>query len=273
VGQACPTGAGICEAIPKTCTVSLFQNTECEEPQYEMPTVSIDVLPAGVPALTRALNRKSPSGGTPMGPAIRGVMKHLQARLQANPGRKVALVLASDGLPGNCTRNDIPSIAMDLNAAFMATSSIPTYVIGVFSRTEVATAQPQLDQLAMGGGTTNAFILTATDDPNMRLLDALNTIRGAALACEYMIPTPAKGDLDFSKVNVRYTSTGGPENIPYVERMDRCDPMRGGWYYDVHPGMGKPSRVMVCPATCARFKTEKSSQVELVFGCATSVIN
>jgi hypothetical protein len=273
VGQACPMGAGICEAIPKTCTVSLFQNTECEEPQYEMPSVSIDVLPAGLPALTRALNRKSPSGGTPMGPAIRGVMKHLQARLQANPGRKLALVLASDGLPGNCTRNDIPSIAMDLNAAFMATSSIPTYVIGVFSRTEVATAQPQLDQLAMGGGTTSAFILTATDDLNMRLLDALNTIRGAALACEYTIPTPAKGDLDFSKVNVRYTSTGGPENIPYVERMDRCDPMRGGWYYDVHPSMGKPSRVMVCPATCARFKTEKSSQVELVFGCATSVIN
>ncbi len=88
-----------------------------------------------------------------MGPAVRGVLKHLQARLQANPGRKVVLVLASDGLPGGCARNDIPSIAMDINAAFMATPSIPTYVIGVFSQTELARAQPQLDQLAMGGGT------------------------------------------------------------------------------------------------------------------------
>jgi hypothetical protein len=271
VGQACPMAGGTCEAAPKSCSNSYA--TECNEDRYDALAVPIDTLPMAQPALTKALNRKEPGGGTPMGPAIRSVLKSLQARQQANPGRKLALVLASDGLPGGCARNDIPAIATDLNAAFMATSSIPTYVIGVFSRTEVMTAQAQLDQLAMGGGTTKAFILTATDDLNMRLLDALNTIRGAALACEYVIPTPAKGDLDFSKVNVRYTSTGGPENIPYVERMDRCDPMRGGWYYDVHPSMGKPSRVMVCPATCARFKTEKSSQVELVFGCATSVIN
>ena len=154
---------------------------------------AIDALPMAQPALTRALNRKEPTGGTPMGPAIRGVLKHLQARQQANPGRKVALILASDGLPGGCTRNDIPSIAMDLNAAFMATPSIPTYVIGVFSPTELARAQPQLDQLAMGGGTNTAFVLTANDDLNMRLLEALNQIRGAALACEYQIPAPDEG--------------------------------------------------------------------------------
>jgi hypothetical protein len=272
LNQACPMGGGMCEGTPKVCTIGA-SGSECEETRYEAPTVTIESLPMAQPALTRALNRKEPNGGTPMGPAVRGVLKHLQQRLQANPGRKVALVLASDGLPGACDRNDIPSIAMDLSAAFMATPSIPTYIIGVFSSFELARAQPQLDQLAMGGGTSKAFVLTAQDDLNMRLLEALNQIRGAALACEYKIPQPMKGDLDFGKVNVRYTSAAGPENIPYVERMDRCDPMRGGWYYDVHPSMGKPSRVMVCPATCTRFKTEKSSQVELVFGCATGVIN
>jgi hypothetical protein len=272
LGQACPMAGGTCEAAPKACTVGGL-TAECEETRYEAPSVTIDSLPMAQPALTRALNRKEPTGGTPMGPAVRGVLKHLQARLQANPGRKVVLILASDGLPGGCTRNDIPSIAMDINAAFMATPSIPTYVIGVFSQLELARAQPQLDQLAMSGGTNTAFVLTAQDDLNMRLLEALDQIRGAALACEYRIPAPMKGDLDFGKVNVRYTGPAGTENIPYVERMDRCDPMRGGWYYDVHPSMGKPSRVMVCPATCTRFKTEKSSQVELVFGCATAVIN
>ena len=186
-------GGGTCEASPKVCTVRLPRPPSAMKPRYEAPTVSIDSLPMAQPALTRALNRKEPTGGTPMGPAIRGVLKHLQARLQANPGRKVALVLASDGLPGGCTRNDIPSIAMDLNAAFMATPSIPTYVIGVFSQTELARAQPQLDQLAMGGGTNKAFVLTAQDDLNMRLLDALNQIRGAALACEYRIPDPDEG--------------------------------------------------------------------------------
>ena len=210
----------------------------------------------------------------PMGPAARGVLTHLRARQMANPGRKVALILVSDGLPGACTRNDIPSIAMDLQAAFMGTPSIPTYVIGVFSQAELMRSQPQLDQLAMGGGTMTAFVLTATDDLNMRLLDALNQIRGAALACEYRIPAPqAGGSIDYGKVNVRYTGAAGPQNIPYVERMDRCDPMRGGWYYDTNPAMGKPARVMICPASCSQFKTDKSAQVELVFGCATQGID
>jgi hypothetical protein len=272
IGQPCPMNGGTCEAPAKICNNNY--TSECSETRYDAPAVTIEALPMAQPALTRALNRKEPGGGTPMGPAVRGVLRHLQARLQANPGRKVALILASDGLPSGCTGNDVPSVAMDLNGAFMSMQSIPTYVIGVFSPTEVMRAQTQLDQLAMGGGTDKAFILTATDDLNMRLLDALNQIRGAALACEYKIPEPQQGgDLDFGKVNVRYTGAAGPENIPYVERMDRCDPTRGGWYYDVHPNMGKPARVMVCPATCTRFKTEKSSQVELVFGCATQVIN
>jgi hypothetical protein len=155
----------------------------------------------------------------------------------------------------------------------MGPPSVPTYVIGVFSQLELAMAGPQLAQLAMAGGTNQAFVLTATDDLNMRLLDALNQIRGAALACEYRIPAMQAGGVDFGKVNVRYTSAAGPQDIPYVERMDRCDPMRGGWYYDVHPSMGRPTRVLVCPATCSRFKSDGSAQVELVFGCATRVID
>jgi hypothetical protein len=271
IGQPCPMAGGMCVAQIKTCSIG--GTAECEDARYETPAVPIDTLPAAQVALIRALNGKSPEGGTPLGPALRGVITHLKARQAANPGRKVALVLASDGLPGACQRNDIPTIATDLAAALMATPSIPTYVIGVFSPAELTRAQPQLDQLAMGGGTNKAFVLTATDDLNMRLLDALNQIRGAALACEYRIPAPEKGTLDFGKVNIQYTSGAAPENIPYVERMDRCDPTRGGWYYDVHPSMGTPAKVMVCPATCARFKTDQNAKVELVFGCATSVIN
>jgi hypothetical protein len=276
VGQACPMGAGTCEAAPKTCSnANLIGGVlaECDEALYQAPAVAIDVLPMGQMALTRALDRKTPTGGTPMGPAVRGVLAHLRARLQADPGRKVALILASDGLPGGCQRNDTPSIAADLTAAFMGPPSIPTYVIGVFSQGELPQAEPQLTQLAMAGGTTRAFVLTATADLNTRLLDALNQIRGAALACEYRIPTMQMGGVDFAKVNVRYTGSAGPQDIPYVERMDRCDPTRGGWYYDVHPSMGRPSRVLVCPATCTRFKSDGSAQVELVFGCATRVVD
>jgi hypothetical protein len=270
LGQPCPMGAGDCQGYPRTCA-SVFGG--CDETSYAMPTVPIQPLPAGLAFFNRVISRKTPDGGTPMGPAVRGVLNHLRARLAANPGHKVALILASDGLPSGCQRGDIASIAADLNAAFAGSPSIPTYVIGVFSQSELAMARPQLDSLAAGGGTGQAFVLTASDDLNARLLEALEQIRGFAVACDYRIPAPAVGSLDYGKVNVRFSGAAGPENVPYVESIDRCDPVRGGWYYDVHPAAGKPGRVLMCPATCSRFKAERSVQVDLVFGCATQNID
>jgi hypothetical protein len=238
-----------------------------------VPAVAIQQLPMARGPLTRTLARKTPIGGTPLGPAVRGVLGHLRARLTADPSRKAALIVTSDGLPEGCDRNQIPDIAADIGAAFGGTPSVPTYVIGVFGADEIGMARPQMDTLARSGGTGQAHVLTAGDDLNMRLLDALNQIRGAALACEYRIPAMPAGKLDFDRVNVRHTGPAGPENVPYVETMARCDPARGGWYYDVPPAMGTPTRVIICPATCARFNAEKSAQVDLVFGCATQRID
>jgi hypothetical protein len=49
--------------------------------------------------------------------------------------------------------------------------------------------------------------------------------------------------------------------------------MRGGWYYDDPPATGKPTRILVCPASCSRFKGAPDAKVNLVFGCATQVID
>ena len=237
-GQACAMGGGMCEVPPKTCIIG-GTNLACDEASYNRLAVPIVALPMGQGTLMGALDRKAPQGATPMGPAVRGVLAQLRARVTADPGRKVALILASDGLPGGCQRNDIPSIAADVAGAFMAQPSIPTYVIGVFSPTELAMVRPQLDQVAMGGGTGQAYVLSATDDLNMRLLDALAQIRGAALACEYRIPAMPSRKLDFAKVNVRHIGPAGPENVPYVERVDGCDATRGGWYYDYTPTLSR----------------------------------
>jgi hypothetical protein len=45
----------------------------------------------------------------------------------------------------------------------------------------------------------------------------------------------------------------------------------GGWYYDTDPRVSS-ARVLVCAATCDRFKGEPNARVDLVFGCATKVI-
>jgi hypothetical protein len=70
-------------------------------------------VPANQADLVRAVLAKNPVGSTPMGPAVRGVLTQLRAHLAANPGRKVALVLVGDGLPGGCAMNDIPSSRPD----------------------------------------------------------------------------------------------------------------------------------------------------------------
>jgi hypothetical protein len=271
-GQPCPGGSGTCQPPARSCRL-LFPTLECDQVVHERPAVAISDLPAAEARVVGALNANEPIGGTPMGPAVRGALAHIRARLQANPGRRAALIMASDGLPDpQCPMSDIPAIAATLAEAYGGTPSIPTYVIGVFGEMELAMAQMAMNQLAMAGGSNQAFVLEANADLTRRLQEALNQIRGAALACEYRIPPPSGGPIDFQKVNVRYTGAAGAENIPYVERADRCDPMRGGWYYDVPPAMGVPSRILTCDATCRRFNSDQTGKVELVFGCGTQVI-
>jgi hypothetical protein len=273
VGQGCPGMAGTCMPAGRTCVTNLGTE-ECAPASYEKPVVAIGTLPTAQMPLLSALNANEPLGGTPMGPAVRGALGQLRVHLQANPGRKAVLVLVGDGIPSSsCPMNDIPAIAVDIGGAYMGTPSIPTYVIGVFTPEELMMSQMQLDTLAMAGGSNRAIVLAANNDLTQRLQEALNQIRGAALACEYQIPPPSSGRIDFGQVNVRHSGGGATENIPYVERADRCDPMRGGWYYDVPPAMGVPTRILTCEATCRHFRTDTAGKVELVFGCSTRVID
>ncbi|HEY0709581.1 MAG TPA: hypothetical protein VGG33_22410, partial [Polyangia bacterium] len=68
-------------------------------------------------------------------------------------------------------------------------------------------------------------------------------------------------------------SGGAREDVAYVKTMSNCDPTRGGWYFDVDPAMGTPTRVLVCPSTCTQFKKDGNAKVDLLFGCATRTID
>jgi hypothetical protein len=45
----------------------------------------------------------------------------------------------------------------------------------------------------------------------------------------------------------------------------------GGWYYDTDPDVEDPSRIVVCPTTCATFGAASNASVEIAVGCATLV--
>jgi hypothetical protein len=274
VGMPCPDGGAgdTCMARPTSCRAN--STAWCAE-NYEQAQVAIGALPIHEPALTRALIAQRPFGGTPMGPAVRGGLARLRAHVLANPGRRVALVLVSDGLPdGFCGGNFAQRIVEDVAGAQMvAMPAIPTYVIGVFAQVDIPRAQPVLAQLATAGGTGQPFVLMTSADLGQRFQEALNQIRGTALACEFTIPA-GMGAIDYTRVNVRWRGANSQEDLLYVGSAARCDPTRGGWYFDVDPATGgTPKRVLICDASCTKFKSDAAAKVELRFGCKTRAID
>ena len=77
--------------------------------------------------------------------------------------------------------------------------------------------------------------------------------------------------IDYGKVNLRFKGSTGAEDVLGAGKVERCDPVNGGWYYDV-VATGTPTRVIACEATCRKFKADPSASVELTFGCRTRYV-
>jgi hypothetical protein len=275
LGGACPGGAGTCLAIGKTCVMSDFSDS-CNPRLFNRVSVDIDLLPAATARLVSVLAATNPDGGTPMVQAVQGTVPYMRDYLATHPGHRMALILATDGFPSTCgavgTGDALGAVVAEVAAARMMSPSITTYAIGVFDPKIEPNGPVAVNRIAVAGGTDTAFVVAPNVDLSARLLEALEKIRGAALPCEFKIPAPASGTIDYSKVNVHFKGSTGEEDLLYVIRADRCDPVRGGWYYDVDPAAGTPQNVVVCPATCQRFKADGKPRVDLGFGCKTRII-
>ena len=210
-------------------------------------------------------------------------MQVAQQQAAANPNHKVAVVLVTDGFPSECLPGDIPGIASIAAAgaagvpgAATGKPAVPTFVIGVFGPAEAAAATTNLNSLASGGGTGTAVVISTSQNVSQALQTALNQIRTTAVACQYQIP-PANGGgaINFGKVNVELTAGTPPVStaVGYVKTKASCDPVRGGWYYDVDPAAGgTPSLISTCDATCAQLRANTAGRVDIVLGCQTFTI-
>ncbi len=270
VGQPCEGGTAgdLCSPAPTVCKMPI---DSCRPGDYEPPRVAIDNVPAVVGPLMQGLAAIKPGGNTPITPAVTGAARYLQSYLAAHPGHRGALVLGTDVGPAGCDGDTVEAVAAVLAAFRQASPPIFTYVIGSVSPGDTIRGADAV-RLAEAGGTREPFILNASAaDLGSKFLQALSLIRGSALACEFRIPTPRSGVIDYGRVNIRFTSATGPEDLGYVGSAAGCSSGKEGWYYDVDPGQGQPMTVKVCDSTCARFKAEGSGAVELLFGCRTRV--
>ena len=271
VGQACGTDAngfdrGAC--VGQSSGVCGAADS-CVDADYAIPKVPIAQLPGGATAITGALAAKSPDGSTPTSAALAGAITAATNYAKANPEHSVIAVLATDGLPTECTTS-LASIAATAKSAYGGTPSIKTFVVGVFAANETVSAQSNLDFIASNGGTKKAFVVTQGATTTQQFIDAMTQIRGAALPCEYDVPVPTSGTPDFGKINVVYTPSSGNKSI-YANRANAAAcTATGGWYYDVDPNTGTPKKIALCPASCDAIQASVG-QVEVVIGCVTQV--
>jgi hypothetical protein len=257
----CPAGCGNCLQFPVIGGVCEGSPTSCDVMEYATPAVAIAELPGVASDIQTAMANNSPSGGTPTAPALTGAIDYARTHAMANPGHEVIVVLATDGNPQGCSPEDIPSIRAIAEGGVSGTPSILTFVIGV------GDLEANLDQIAQGGGSMDAFMVDAGGNVEQQFLDALEAIKGQALGCAYTIPLPEGGEADYDHVNVVYTPDGGSgQTIPYVGSPDQCPPGGDGWYYD---NAQDPTQILLCPGTCDRVEGDTTGEVEVVLGCAT----
>ena len=67
-------------------------------------------------------------------------------------------------------------------------------------------------------------------------------------------------------------AAGKASDLLYVGQAGRCDPARGGWYYDSDPATTTPTRVLLCDSICKSVVGDETGAIELRFGCRTRIV-
>lgn len=271
-GATCGAAQDLCRELPGRCA----QYESCAAEDYARPAVPIAPLPGAAAALRATLTATRPEGSTPTGPALTGAHQYARTHGLANPGKRVAVVLATDGFPTSCSPRSTPELSTLATAALAGSPSVPTFAIGVFTPDEAAAARANLDALARAGGTSRALLVDASGNVEAAFARALASVRAAALSCEYLLPTDPSGRADYTQLNLRYTNSRMVSAfLGHVRDAAACDPQRGGWYYDASPDAGAeaPALVRTCPATCDMLRGDPGGRIDLIFGCKTIEID
>lgn len=242
--------------------------TSCTPDDYASPSVPVTL---DHDAVLRSLAEREPTGETPTGAAIRGACGYAKDWKKANADHSVVVLLLTDGEPkapmscssGTCcpTLDDAVQAAADCRRG---EPQIATYVLGVGPFLD------NLQQIARAGGTDHAYLI-GDQDVERQVLQALNSIRGAAsIPCELKLPESTDGmPLDYGLVNVAYQDASCAISTIYnVPSLESCDAVDGGWYYDEPT---RPSSVKLCDASCDRVAAP-GGRLAFTVGCETKVL-
>ncbi len=231
---------------------------DCAGGAYAVPEVSMGELPGHAPAIFASLQAAEPAGvTTPIEGALHGIAQYTHAYASSAPGseQRVVGVLVTDGLPDEACANDTQQLANIAANSLAATPSIPIYVVGM-SGADFAV----LSAIAAAGGTSSAYSVTS-GGPDAFLL-VLNEIRAAAVGCDFPVPVPDGGVVDFSDVQVLFASgTGNQQTLTHRPGAANCG---AGWYFDDNTS---PTTITLCPSTCQMMHQDANARVDISLGC------
>lgn len=246
---------------------SFLDPVVCSVDNYSRAKVAIAPLPDNADALISALDAGTPEGGTPTHLAIDGACIQASNWKTSNPGRKIVILLVTDGIPELSCGATIQQAVGSATNCFDNGRGTETYVLGISSNNYgLGSSLSQLNQIAVAGGTQQAY-LTDTANVAESVLAALNAIRAdATIHCDLTIPKPPSGQaIAADKINLGICSPGAqPMVTPYVPSGAECGDSPG-WYYDRPTS---PAMIRLCSATCQAVM-ETGSTLFFSVGCKT----
>jgi hypothetical protein len=235
----------------------------CNVASYAVPEVDIGILPGNTGALQAAIQNHAPTTFTPTAAALQGAIQYMQQYGPQHPGRQPVVVLVTDGYPTECDPQDPSLIAQIAQAAYEGTPRIMTFVVGF----ESGGGLDNLHQIAKGGGTGEAFLISG-GDIGAQFVQAMLGISTTPLDCGFDVPTTTStgAQIDLSQVWVEYVSaaTRVPLTITQLSNLGQCTGAAEGWYFDAPPPNSK--KIMICPQTCRKFA---AGSMHIKYGCRT----
>jgi len=240
----------------------------CSSQHYRdaaLPIADVSLMSQG--ALAR-LDTVVPQGQTPTAPAFTAALELATTYAVSHLERSVVVVLATDGLPTTCAPTDTAALAQLAKEAFEGPGHVRTVVVASESLT--GGDRSGFERIAKAGGTGHALSIDPHADFAAQLGSALRATADHRVACDLALPEPPAGErLDYDAVNVLIDGSKGRTTFPRVANSSGCT-ATGGWYYDVEPTTGAPSRLNMCKASCERLSTA-TAKLRVELGCKTVV--
>lgn len=250
------------------------ESPNCDENQYATPVVPLGLLGENGhgQAIVDAMNKLSPAGLTPTVPALTGAFRYAMKAKQDDPTREKVVVLISDGFPTQCTLKSPSDVVNVIQEAATAPTPIRTFIIGIGSPSQMTSAKFNLQNYARAGNTGRPpFVLdeaAGADAVRDQLITTLLNISNSPLACEYEVEPPSSDwVVDPEQVMFTYKpNVGVLQEIPKLASSATCAKSpNGGWYFD---NPTNPTKITVCPCTCANFGAGSAS---VVYGCKPNI--